>query len=114
VTEHHAAPGPYDNAAEARPAVAHILDSPQEAWTPGLHALLEAACATAGAELGVFDHETLLLLAGQDPLRVSSLAGIIERAAEPSPSAREELLGPPGVAHDGTGWISGGMIGGPG
>jgi hypothetical protein len=113
VTEHHGAPGPYDSPAEAWPAVAYILDSPQEAWTPGLHALLEAACAGAGVELGVFDHECLLVFAGLPPERVASLAGIIERAGEP-PVPDGPFGYPSGTVMPGGGWNSGASTGGPG
>ena len=113
MSEHHGAPGPFETEAEARAAVRHITGSPAAAWKDGNLRLLEDAYRAAGAELGAYDHSVVVFLAGLlEPQMCGALAASIRRAAEPS--AREELLGPPGVAHDGTGWISGAMTGGPG
>ena len=42
--------------------------------------MLEDACTAAGVELGAFDREILLWLAGWTPSTVAVLAGLISRA----------------------------------
>jgi hypothetical protein len=114
MTEFHAAPGPYDSDGEATAAVAHILASREESWTDGNLRLLEDACRAAGVELGAYDHQALMLLATASPRICAAFAGIITRAAEPSLSPLQQLMGPPGVAQpSGGGMISGPMGGGP-
>jgi len=106
---HHAS-GPYQTEREAAAAVRHITSSPAESWQDGMHKLLEDTCRAAGVELGAFDHQIVRWLAGWEPAAVAVVAGLIGRArwrACTPPTAREQLLGQPGVAQDGGGWISG-------
>jgi hypothetical protein len=97
--------GPYATERQAAAAVRHITGSPGEAWGPGLHKHLEDACSAAGVELGAYDHQILLWLADYPPAVVAVVAGLIGRAN--GPGAREQALGPAGVAQPGGGWISG-------
>ena len=113
MTEHHAAPGPYDTEAQARGAVAHIYASPVPSMTDGCLRLLEEALRAAGVELGAYDHATALWLAGGLPARAAVIAGWVTRAAEPSRTPLQELMGPPGAAQPGGGWINGSMGGRP-
>ena len=83
----------------------HITASPAEAWQDGMHRLLEDVCGAAEIELGRFDHAILVWLAGWEPSTVAVVAGLIARARPPG--ARAALLGEPGVAQPGGGWISG-------
>jgi hypothetical protein len=85
--------------------VRHITASPAEAWQDGMHRLLEDTCRAAEIELGRFDHAILVWLAGWEPSTVAVVAGLIARARQPG--ARATLLGEPGVAQPGGGWISG-------
>jgi hypothetical protein len=104
--EHHAAPGPYNSAGEARLAVSHLSASPPLALSDGLLRLLEDACRAAGVELGAYDHAALVRLAGHEyPEVLAVVAGLITRAHEPPPL--EELMGPAGVAQEGGGMVSG-------
>jgi hypothetical protein len=99
--------GPFETEREARDSVAHITASPPGtgAWGDGCHRLLEDACRAAGVELGAYDHAILLWLAGWEPATVAVVAGLISRARQPG--AHAEVLGEPGVAQPGGGWISG-------
>jgi hypothetical protein len=101
---HHAS-GPFETEYEARASVEHILSSPTEAMTDGNHRLLEDACRAAGVELGAWDHRILVWLAKWEPSTVAVVAGLITRARQPT--ARQQLLGEPGVAQAGGGWVSG-------
>jgi len=83
MTEHHAAPGPYETLAEAEGAVAHILASPPAAVTDGNHRLIEDTLRAAGVELAAYDHAIALWLAGTAaPATVAVVVGWITRAAE--------------------------------
>jgi hypothetical protein len=104
-TSSQPAAGPFDTEREAAAAVQHITSNPTEAWRDGMHRHLEQACAAAGVELGAYDHAILLWLAGWEPATVAVIAGLIARARQPE--ARVDLLGEPGVAQPGGGWVSG-------
>ena len=97
--------GPFETEQEAAAAVRHVTGSPAESWQDGMHRLLEDTCRAAGVELGAFDHAILVWLAGWEPSTVAVVAGLIGRARQPT--AREQLLGAPGVAQPGGGWVSG-------
>jgi hypothetical protein len=97
--------GPFETEHEARAAVEHILSSPAEAMTDGNLRLLEGACRAAGVELGKWDHRIVVWLAGFEPAAVAVVAGLILRARQPT--ARKQVLGEPGVAQPGGGWVSG-------
>jgi hypothetical protein len=100
--------GPFGTEREAAAAVQHITGSQAGTWRDGCLALLEDACRAAGVELGAYDHAILLWLAEREPSAVAVVAGLITRARQPQ--ARAALLGEPGVAQPGGGWISGPSI----
>ncbi len=72
--------GPFGTERQAAAAVAHITSSPPASWEPGLHQHLENACAAAGVNLGAYDHQVMLWLAGWEPSTVAVVAGLIARA----------------------------------
>ena len=83
-----ARPGPFRTQREAAAAARHIYGLPPgAAWSLACHKMLEDACSAAGAELGSFDHATLLWLSGWEPSTVAVLAGIITRAGRGRVSA---------------------------
>jgi hypothetical protein len=78
--------GPFETEHQARqsPAVRVAYGM----WSPGLgsltganHEMLCTACASAGVELGAYDHRILQWLAGFEPQTCAVIAGIISRAA---------------------------------
>ena len=98
---------------EAEDAARHIYDSPPAtgAWRDGSLRMLEAACAKVEAHLGAYAHQVLVELAGGEPSVCAVIAKLIETV--PEPGAWESVLGPPGVAQEGGGWVSGSSRGGP-
>jgi hypothetical protein len=71
---------PYETQREASNAVRHIIDSPADSWRDGTHRLLEDACRSAGIQLGAYDDQILLWLAGWEPWVCAVVAGLIIRA----------------------------------
>jgi hypothetical protein len=96
--------GPYDTQRQAADAARHIIDSPPGtgAWTDGCHRLLEDACRAAGVQLGAYDHQVVLWLAGWEPWTVAVVAGLITRAhaGVPGDDARRTILDALDVAAD--------------
>jgi hypothetical protein len=78
--------GPYNTQREAAGSVRHIIDSlpGTGAWTDGCHRLLEDACRVAGVQLGTYDEQILVWLAGWEPWVVAVIAGLISRARQAS------------------------------
>lgn len=103
--QHPTTHGPFDTEREAAASVRHITSSPSESWQHGMHRHLEDACRVAGVELGHYDHQILLWLAGEPPATVAVIASLITRAN--APAALAEMLGEAGVAQPGGGWVSG-------
>jgi hypothetical protein len=68
---------PYDTAKAAAWVTASVHSPPVRK-----HRLLCEALTAAGVELGAFDHDAVLWLAGLDPFTVAVLRGLILRAFE--------------------------------
>jgi hypothetical protein len=55
---------------------------------PHVHRILDEACTEAGLELGAYDHQIVLWLAGWGPQTAVVVAGLITRAREAGEAAR--------------------------
>ena len=74
--------GPYETQRQAADSVRHIIDSPPNtgAWQDGCLRLLESACRIAGVQLGAYDSQIVVWLAGWEPWTCAVVAGLITRA----------------------------------
>jgi hypothetical protein len=81
--------GPFETEREAlaSPAVRAIYGAMRASARRGVtaeqgHRMLEEACEAAGVELGAYDHQILLWLAGFEPQACAVIAGLIARARQ--------------------------------
>ena len=92
-TGSHVAPdsasGPLETAQQARelPAVRAIYDAMHASHRRGVmgergYRLLDQACQAAGVQVGAYDHEILVWLAGFEPETCAVVAGLITRASQ--------------------------------
>jgi hypothetical protein len=74
--------GPFDSQRQAADSVRHIIDSPPGtgAWQDGCLRLLEDACRGGGVQLGAYDSQIVVWLAGWEPWVCAVVAGLITRA----------------------------------
>lgn len=89
--------GPYHTHRQAADSVRHITASPAGAWGDGCRRLLEDACRAAGVELGAYDYQVLLWLAGWEPWTVAVITGWIDRTHRPGLGQARAAVLPPAV-----------------